>query len=147
MKKQCFKCGRILDIEDFYKHKAMKDGHLGKCKDCAKKDTLTRARLHSDKIKAYEKVRSQTEKRKANRRFYVKKYRQEHPERTRINTAVERAIRKGVIVKPNNCCICGEETKLYAHHPNYNEPFNVIFVCQSCHKKIHANGFKPRANA
>lgn len=147
MKKQCFKCGRILDIGEFYKHPAMKDGHLGKCKECTKKDVLTRARLHSDKIKAYERIRSKTEKRKNSRKVYVKKYRQEHPERTRIYTAVERAIRKGVIVKPNNCCICGVETKLYAHHPNYNDPFNVIFMCQSCHKKIHANGFKPRANA
>ena len=74
MKKQCFKCGRVLDIENFYKHPGMKDGHLGKCKECTKHDTITRSRLHPEKVRAYEKIRSKTEKRKASRRFYVKKY-------------------------------------------------------------------------
>lgn len=137
MKKQCFKCGRVLDIDEFYTHPGMKDGHLGKCKECTKHDTITRSRQNPEKVRAYEKIRAQTEERKKNRRFYVKKYRQEHPERNAIMLQVQRAIKKGVIVKPKTCCICGDETKLYAHHPNYKEPLNVIFVCQSCHKKIH----------
>ena len=138
MKKQCFKCGRILDIEDFYKHKTMKDGHLGKCKDCTKKDVLTRSRQNPEKIRAYEKNRSQTEKRKESRRFYVKKYRKEHPERIAINLRVGRAIKSGKIIKPECCSICGKKGQTIAHHHDYSKPLNVIFVCQSCHKRIHA---------
>ena len=37
--KICFKCGVIKPISDYYKHRGMADGHLGKCKDCAKADT------------------------------------------------------------------------------------------------------------
>lgn len=143
MKKQCFKCGRVLDIEEFYTHPGTKDGHLGKCKECTRHDVITRSRQNPEKVRAYEKIRAQTEKRKQNRRFYVKKYNQEHPERNAIMLRVRRAIKKGVIVKPKTCCICGDETRLYAHHPNYNEPLNVIFVCQSCHRKIHC-GFNKK---
>ena len=39
--KQCFKCNRVFSVSFFYKHSMMKDGFLGKCKDCARKDGVT----------------------------------------------------------------------------------------------------------
>lgn len=36
--KKCFKCGNILPLFDFYKHKGMSDGYLNKCKHCTKLD-------------------------------------------------------------------------------------------------------------
>ena len=47
--KTCFKCNRELPLDDFYVHKMMGDGHLGKCKDCTKKDVKERSdRLRKD---------------------------------------------------------------------------------------------------
>ena len=44
--KTCFKCNESKNLSEFYKHKGMSDGRLGKCKECTKVDTKER----SDKL-------------------------------------------------------------------------------------------------
>ena len=38
-KKTCFKCNTEKPLSDYYKHTKMGDGHLGKCKECTKKQS------------------------------------------------------------------------------------------------------------
>lgn len=40
--KKCFKCNIEKPLSEFYVHKLMVGGHLGKCKDCTKNDTKNR---------------------------------------------------------------------------------------------------------
>jgi hypothetical protein len=58
--KQCFKCHIEKSLGDFYVHKQMGDGHLNKCKSCAKLDVKTRSVLENEKIKEYDKLRYRT---------------------------------------------------------------------------------------
>lgn len=52
--KKCFKCGKEKDISFFYKHKAMKDGYLNKCKDCTKSDVKKNSNKVGDKYDSSE---------------------------------------------------------------------------------------------
>jgi len=54
------------------------------------------------------------------------------------NSIQQKTFRK---IKNLKCCeICGtKEDRLVRHHPNYNEPFNVMILCDKCHYKWHKN--------
>lgn len=58
--KKCFKCGENKLIDEFYRHKEMPDGHLGKCKDCTKIDVSLNYQLKRDGYKKYEKKRQKS---------------------------------------------------------------------------------------
>lgn len=54
--------------------------------------------------------------------------------------AVRNAIRRGDLVKAP-CEVCGDSNST-GHHPNYDKPLGVIWLCRKHHAAIHA---KPEA--
>lgn len=62
---------------------------------------------------------------------------QEHEDIVKIHQMISATIKKGVLVRPKLCSICGNGGRINAHHTDYNFPFKVFWVCSSCHKKIH----------
>ena len=56
--KPCFRCGETKPLSDFYKHKMMGDGHLGKCKECTKRDVRRRYEENREAINAYDQMRN-----------------------------------------------------------------------------------------
>ena len=128
--KKCFKCGELLPITEFYRHKGMSDGHLNKCKNCAKKD-VTKNRWDNIEDKR------EHDRKRGSRMPYdnVKKYRKEHPDRYKANNAVNNAIRDGFLFKMP-CETCGNE-KAVAHHDDYSKPLSVRWLCQAHHKQWH----------
>ncbi len=57
---------------------------------------------------------------------------------------VERAIRKGELVRPIKCSKCrgikvfkDGRSGIQAHHCDYNKPLDVMWLCQPCHHKWH----------
>ena len=62
-------------------------------------------------------------------------WREKHPGGSRAQHIVNNLIRKGII-KREKCHLC-RQPKTHAHHENYNEPLNIIWLCPSCHQKYH----------
>ena len=133
--KRCFKCMCEKPLEDFYKHVAMGDGHSGKCKDCTKVDALRHRQENLEKIRSYDRMRASMPHRIANRIRIVAEYVERFPNRKKANTAVGNAVRDGRI-KKQPCWACGE--KAVAHHPDYDRPLDVVWLCQAHHKQTHA---------
>jgi len=131
--KTCFSCGKTKPLSEFYKHPQMADGHLGKCKECTKRDVRENRAAHREQYSKYERRRNQTPERKAAKLRYQRNRRAEHPEKCAAYRAVARALRSGELTR-QPCMYCGAGNA-QAHHDDYAKPLDVKWVCFKCHRE------------
>lgn len=132
--KTCFKCGIEKPLGEFYRHPQMLDGHLNKCKECAKRDTREGRSLRREQYSEYERRRFQQPKRRADQLQAQRRHRQNNPIKAAARTAVHRAIRSGVLIR-KPCKFCGSTAGVQAHHTDYSRPLDVEWVCFTCHRQ------------
>ncbi len=118
--KTCFKCGVPKSLSEFYRHPMMADGHLGKCKECAKKDVRENRRARLDYYIAYDRGRAMLPHRVSARQHYVRtplgkeavrraheKYKRQYPERAKAHQMLLNAVRDGKVARAEACWLCG----------------------------------------
>lgn len=132
MEKRCFKCGIYKDLDKFYKHKAMKDGHLNKCKECTNKDTKQNRKDKIDYYREYDRSRGNRQE-----STYIKEYRSKYPNKYKAHNQLNNSLRDGKIIKPSFCEICGNTENIVGHHSDYLKPLDVNWWCQACHVQWH----------
>ena len=136
MKKTCFKCEIEKDLNEFYVHKRMADGHLNKCKQCTKSDVRQRRVDNPEKLKAYEEKRGKTKKRKKQLVENCRRMREKNPLKFKARAAVGRALRSGVLTR-QPCVVCGTTEKIHAHHDDYSKQLEVVWMCGEHHRMYH----------
>ena len=145
--KTCFKCDRLLPVSEFYRHPMMGDGHLGKCKQCTKRDVRENYERRRGQYLAYERSRanaphrvdgrkrySKTENGKACHRRALRRQREKFPEKHSARVQLRNAVRSGR-VEEMPCVKCGK--KADGHHEDYSKPLDVVWLCRSHHAERH----------
>ncbi len=135
--KKCFKCGLEKELDDFYVHPRMADGHLNKCKECTKKDAkVVYKNIQANPERAFKERRrcaKKTERARKEKKFwtqreYIKQhlsddFDEKYPEKRKAHTATQHNTVKG----------------FHQHHWSYNEDhfLDCIYLTQSDHIQIH----------
>jgi len=146
--KQCFKCLAHKPLVDFYKHPMMLDGHLNKCKECAKRDVAENIKIRrtdkdwvaNERARCREKSKRQRAIRPTKQSSKKSKedwcIRNAHKRSAQI--IAYRAKKSGKILAKSACEDCDKPSgKLQMHHEDYSKPLDVVFLCTECHGKRH----------
>ncbi len=67
----------------------------------------------------------------------IKEWHKKNLKAVRAHWLVSYRVSTGKIKKPLICSSCKRKRRLLAHHNNYSKPLEVIWLCSSCHKKLH----------
>lgn len=151
--KVCFKCGAEKPLSDFYKHHAMADGHVNKCKECNKKDVRGNREANLEYIQEYDRRRRSEEYLLSNLKEgetlesvrgavtqAKARWVEKNPNKRTAQMAVNNAVRDGRLTKLTHCEHClKNDVKIQGHHWSYlpENWLDVLWLCASCHGKEH----------
>lgn len=131
--KTCFKCQKIKELNEFYRHAQMGDGRLNKCKECTKRDAKEHREKNIEKIREYDRNRGNRQPPE-----YSKEYRAKYPKKAKAHSALCNAVRDGKLERPEICEGCNEPGYIEGHHDDYDKLLEVRWLCAACHKQWHA---------
>ena len=151
----CKTCFLDTKAEDFY------SSNRNNCKTCLKdknkawrKSNPERVRVYRTKNKANEWKKPEVRARRQSyyRRWYeqngrnrdahyteiTERWRHDNPEKIAAQNKAKRAVKRGVLIRPNHCDYCHESRRVLGHHRDYSQPLEVDWLCYSCHKRVHS---------
>jgi len=134
MEKKCFKCNAIKPLKEFYIHPKMKDGHLGKCKECTKSDI--KALWNEDLQGNREKERLRYQRRIMDQEYVDGKHHYNHEWRKQNGRNAAHLQGRRKLKNPGICSLCSSTKFIQGHHMDYSKPLEVIWCCSACHHKF-----------
>lgn len=139
---KCVACEAAKPKCDFYANDR-------KCKDCRKSLVKLARQLNAEHYKEYDRQRAMRQDRVNARLAYAKtdegkaaharagrSYYAKHGKRRAATIKVGNAVRDGRL-KKQPCFVCGHDD-VEAHHPDYDAPLDVVWLCVAHHKELHA---------
>ncbi len=130
VKKACVKCGVWKCADEFLKVLRSPTGRGGVCKAC---NLIVHRERYAKSLK-----QPKTQARRQAELAAIKRYKQRHPEKRRAHGIISQRVARGKLIKPQNCQMCQVfSLKLEGHHEDYSKPLDVMWLCRTCHKRIH----------
>lgn len=91
---------------------------------------------HRDEYNAYDRAYRRRNKKKVYKWQRAADGRRD-PLKVKARRDLNNALKTGRVQKSLVCEFCGSRDSLTAHHPDYSKPFNVNWLCTSCHRLLH----------
>lgn len=149
--KVCGKCKENKSVSLFSKSAKAKDGLQCWCKDCARKYRIKNGFKLSLHAFSYRSTRRETIRARDRARYIadpsvcVRSLARQKTEESRMkhraHNAVSRALKAGILVRPDHCSKCDRSVifgEIIGHHEDYTRKLDVIWLCESCHRFRHA---------
>lgn len=128
------KCKKIANLTNFKPGKKTKDKLSSWCRKCKQELDREYSRKYRKDNPEWKKM--DNKKNLPLQRKLVREYQRKFPKRVIANRKAN-AMKKSGKIKQENCIVCGSE-KSVMHHPNYDKPCEIIWLCQLHHKQLHA---------
>lgn len=131
--KTCTRCQHEKELTEFYPDR--NNSYQAWCKDCHReyrREYRKRPEAKKSLRKVYERLRDE-----GYFRQYWRKQTQDPHIKIRLLARwyAKEMLRKGKIVK-QACAECGRGDS-QMHHPDYNQPLLIVWLCKDCHYKLH----------
>jgi len=143
--KHCKQCGAHKPDDDFYARRAA-------CKDCVKAQVRENYSENREHYREYERSRSSLPHRIEARESYAatdqgkirstqakRAYIERNADKRYAHVSADNAARRGKIWK-SPCCMspgCFSADGIQGHHTHYSDPLSVVWLCTSCHSRLH----------
>lgn len=117
---------------------------LFQCLDCGKPIEWPRKDFCSRRCgqRYWARTHGQSRKHYTNHSEEIKTQAKEHYEANKdkyfAHSYLRSKVANGRIKKPSICSFCQSNLHIEGHHADYSKPYDVIWLCRSCHKKLHA---------
>ena len=137
---RCGSCGRYLPAQEFYEDRRTPNGLKSQCKTCHTRSNLKTRDLIKKRLANRAYMRRNRERNLVNVRAQECLASRKRPRTVgrRARYLLNLAVRRGDIVKPDNCSCCGrDDLILHGHHEDYSKPLDVTWLCSECHGERH----------
>ena len=130
----CIKCDVSKPLNYFYDSTIRKSNLTGECKKCV------RARVNVSNKQSHRVTFYSSESGKQLARDKFQRYLSKYASRHAVRIATNLAVLRGELIKSEECEECLDaESRIQAHHDNYNKQLDVRWLCIKCHSTWHHN--------
>lgn len=132
--KKCSCCLEIRPLSEYQTRRASKDGLTASCRRCLDLRDADRYKKEKTIRSLRQKAYSQTAEGKSAHTRAISKWKDAQSSRRAANVILGNAVKYGK-VKKQPCWVCGCDAE--AHHPDYDRPLDVVWLCRLHHREAH----------